>query len=258
MDEKAIEAISKWTFDPATKDGLPVPVRATIQVNFRFVGMPFDEKYERRRTAFNLALQKLKGKTPDPQNTAVESMMELARQDFPAALYVVGIWQIKGEKVAQDVEAGQIKVQKAATKNFGPAIYAVALRTITDPAASPKAWERIRLASTLGSAEAQYFLGDRYERGDGVPRSADQAKNHFRLCAAKGESLCQYRLARLMFDSPNRPDYEYEQALAWFQLAAGQGVAEAGAVVEREKPNLTPAQDKAISFLARQFSGKAE
>jgi TonB family protein len=35
LDEKAVEAISQWKFQPGTKDGAPVPVLATIEVNFR-------------------------------------------------------------------------------------------------------------------------------------------------------------------------------------------------------------------------------
>ena len=35
LDEKAVEAIQKWTFIPGTKDGSPVPVRASIEVNFK-------------------------------------------------------------------------------------------------------------------------------------------------------------------------------------------------------------------------------
>jgi TonB family protein len=37
LDEKAIEAVSQWEFRPAMKDGQPVTVAATIEVNFRLM-----------------------------------------------------------------------------------------------------------------------------------------------------------------------------------------------------------------------------
>ena len=61
-----------------------------------------------------------------------------------------------------------------------------------------------------------------------------------------------------MYDAPNRPDYEYEQALAGFGLAADQGIADARGVVEGETPNLTPAQSKSIDRLKHQFAGTPE
>lgn len=37
LDEKATEAVSRWRFRPAKKDGKPVPVRATVEVHFRLL-----------------------------------------------------------------------------------------------------------------------------------------------------------------------------------------------------------------------------
>lgn len=37
LDEKAIEAVEKWKFQPGRKDGKPVRVAATIEVNFRLL-----------------------------------------------------------------------------------------------------------------------------------------------------------------------------------------------------------------------------
>lgn len=37
LDQKAMEAVEKWTFKPGMKDGRAVPVIATIEVNFRLL-----------------------------------------------------------------------------------------------------------------------------------------------------------------------------------------------------------------------------
>jgi periplasmic protein TonB len=37
LDQKAIEAVEKWKFSPGKKDGKPVAVQATIEVNFRLL-----------------------------------------------------------------------------------------------------------------------------------------------------------------------------------------------------------------------------
>jgi TonB family protein len=37
LDEKAIEAVSQWRFQPGRKDGKPVRTLATVEVNFRLL-----------------------------------------------------------------------------------------------------------------------------------------------------------------------------------------------------------------------------
>jgi TonB family protein len=35
LDEEAIKAVERWTFEPARKDGQPVPVQVNVEVSFR-------------------------------------------------------------------------------------------------------------------------------------------------------------------------------------------------------------------------------
>jgi TonB family protein len=37
LDEKAIECVKQWKFRPGLRYGRPVPVRASIEVNFRLL-----------------------------------------------------------------------------------------------------------------------------------------------------------------------------------------------------------------------------
>jgi len=37
MDEKAMEAVKRWRFKPGTKDGEPVTVEATVEINFKLL-----------------------------------------------------------------------------------------------------------------------------------------------------------------------------------------------------------------------------
>ena len=40
LDEEAIKAVRQWRFQPALKDGKPIPVMVNVQVNFRLDGKP--------------------------------------------------------------------------------------------------------------------------------------------------------------------------------------------------------------------------
>jgi TonB family protein len=243
FEEKAQEAIQKWRFTPGFKDGHPVKVLASVEVNFRFPALWFDASAEHKRTSFNLALTVLKNGEGVAKEKAVKTITDLARQKYPAAMYVVGLWEMNGENVPKDPAVGWAMIQKAAERNYGPALYEVGARSLKSGNEDPeKAWTMIRDAAILGSVKAQFALGLACEKGTGTPKDPERARRYFRLCAAKGEPYCQLHLARLLFENRDQSDDQYLQALAWFELAADHDVAEARSVVDQERPKLTPAQ----------------
>jgi TonB family protein len=258
LDEKAEEAIAKWRFAPGMKEEKPVPVMARIEVNFRFPQIWFDASAEQRRTSFNVALKTLDETNAAAKDRAVKTVQDLAVQKFPAAMYLAGRWEMNGDNnVVKDTIEGWNLIQKAADRNYGPALFEVAMQSLQaggDPAEMEKHLQTMRDSAVLGSIQAQFYLGQAYELGAGVPKEPDRARRYFRLCASKGEPLCQYRLGRLLLVKPGRTEDDYVQALAWLQLAADRKVAEAGAELDREQPQLSAEQAALVSTWKQQLT----
>lgn len=261
LDERAQEAVERWEFAPATKDGHPVRVLATVEVNFRLLGVAFDEKSEQRRTQFNLAAQTLNraGASDRDVEQAIGTILNLSQQKLPAAMYQEGMWKAKGDRLPRNPEEGWALIEKAAAKNYGPAIYEIGIRRIEgiDLAKNEeKGLGELREAATLGSIQAQFYLGDRYQKGSGVPIDLDRARRYFRLCSAQGVSVCQYRLAKLLLEKKDRAERDYVQAVALLQLAADGGLKEARDVAAKEAADLTPSQSKWVQGLKAQLVRK--
>jgi TPR repeat protein len=161
--------------------------------------------------------------------------------------------------VPKDPASGLVLLQKAADKDYGPAIYEVALRRFEGrdlPKDPDKALSEMIAASILGSAQAQYYLGHRFEKGLDVPVDLPRARRSFNLCATQGIAACQIRLARLILEMPDRRERDYVQAVAWLQLADEQKNPEAHALAFQETAKLTPAQSKWVDSLKPQLVRK--
>jgi TPR repeat protein len=117
-----------------------------------------------------------------------------------------------------------------------------------------KGLQDMRDAATLGSPQAQYYLGNRYGKGDErMPRELDRARRYFRLCAGQGVAVCQFRLGLLLYQDPNRRERDYLQSIALFQLAAAQGLDEAKPLADTETPKLTAEQSNWVATLKKQI-----
>lgn len=100
LDEKAIEAMDKWRFNPATRDGAPVPFPANIEMNFSVLvrNDPDDRSGQRARLNFTLpegatrpelVLGRLPGNSKTPGDQAVRIRLSVDVQGVPRNVTVL-------------------------------------------------------------------------------------------------------------------------------------------------------------------------
>lgn len=256
LDQRAIAAVEKWVWEPAMKDGKPVVSHTQVEVSFRLFNRFFDTGGERRRVQFNLALDGLNAEG-EKRDQAVKTLQDLARHKYPAAMRIVGQMLAEGKLLPKDDVESAALMTRAAEKHDGPAMYDLGRRYL-DGKQGPKDPERgmglIADAATFGSVQAQFFLGVQYEAGTTVPLDREKARRYFRLCAAAGDAVCQFRLATAMLDRPEHREWESVQAVAWLQLAADKGLSAARERAEREAGVLNPRQLNMVATLKRQLA----
>ena len=67
----------------------------------------------------------------------------------------------------------------------------------------------------IGSRDAQFMLGGIYEKGTAVDPDQERSKRYYRLCAASAMPEWEFRLGRLLIDSPQRKEADPLQGIAW-------------------------------------------
>ena len=254
LDEQAIKATKQWRFEPGLKDGKPVKVAANMEINFRLLGRN-TEAAEELRAVYNRALGFLKGTAAD-RDTALKWFQEMAERNYPAAMYTYGKLLSDGEGFPPDPKKGDDLIRRAAQAKYGPAMFTLASSALKQKSskAFKEAKEGMRDAAASGSSEAQYFLGFAYEHGNpdlGLRQDENTSREYYRLCAAAGDILCQYRLGDLLLNQPNAREHDIAQAIAWLELSADQGEPQAKMLADRSRTNLTPEQVKDVASLKK-------
>jgi TPR repeat protein len=248
LDDRAVEAVRQWQFQPAMKDGQPLKMATVIPVDFRIFHRWFDPKPEEHRTSYNLAVDAIQGHKRTEQT--LETVRDLAQQKYPPAMYLYAKLLEAGDGFPRDPDQSLRLIVEAAGQNHAGAMYETGRMMMEGrrlPVDTEKGLELVRNSAVLGERRAQFYLGVAYENGDGVPQSTDRARQYYRLCARRGEAECQTRLARLLLGRPDRQERDYVAAIAWLELADEHGSAEARILLDRERPGLTP---KEISWVA--------
>ena len=258
LDEAAVDAIRQWRYRPTTLNGKPAAMVTEITVDFNLPRSPFDRKLEAQRTFYNVALAAIE---KGPAAGAVASLKSLCSQKYPPALYLYGTLLEQGRGVPADADEGFRLIQESAGEQFGPAMYQVAIarlqgrRLEKDPAAG---MQLMQGAAQSGSIPAQAFMGQAYEKGDGVPMDLQKSRENYRLCAASGDGLCQYHLGELLLNDPEHAKRDYIQAIAWLQLSAERGVEQARQALQQENSRLTADQISGARKLMTQLVHKPQ
>ena len=114
-----------------------------------------------------------------------------------------------------------------------------------------------RALADQGNATAQYNLGQRYRKGQGVPQDDHEAGKWFRRAADQGMALAQNNLALMYYRGQGVPQ-DYVLAHMWANLAASQG---GEARVEKRDAIatfMTPQQLAEAQQLAREWKAKGK
>jgi TonB family protein len=254
LDQRAVTAVRGWKFKPGLKDGIPVKVMTLVEVEFRFPGGWYDDKNEKRRSALNVAIANMTRLRQTDE--ALKTVEDLARQKYLPAMHLLGRLRSTGALGPKDAEQAVALLAASADKAYAPAMHDLGIMYVEGKEVAKdteKGLQLLRDAAVFGSRDSQLFLGKQYETGESVPVELDRARRYYRLCASSGQRECQYRLAKLMFEAPDRKEWEYLQAITWFVLAADRGVAEARKMVEAETPKLTAEQIEWVKKLRTQL-----
>jgi len=86
--------------------------------------------------------------------------------------------------------------------------------------------KRLLKAAGQGDAEAQYDLGRRYAKGDGVPNDDTKAAVWYRKAAVQGHTNAQFYLG-LRYVGGHGVTKDVTKAVEWYRKAAAQGHAKA-------------------------------
>ncbi len=106
-----------------------------------------------------------------------------------------------------------------------------------------------------GNAQAQYYLGVLYFKGEGVPQDYAQARKWWRKAAAQGHAIAQFNLG-LLYNFGLGVPQDYVQAHMWDNLAAAQGEELAVTGRDQMAPKMTQEQIAEAQRLAGEWELK--
>jgi TonB family protein len=262
LAEQAIKAVSKWRFDPGTKNGLPVPVKANIEVNFRICRSctgevdPTYERLESAREMYNEGVHQFRGDLDKRDvKAAFNSMQKAASLDYAPAEVVLGLFYLDGTGTLADTHKAADWFDRAAAQGNAQGEYQLARLYETGNGTTLNRSEALRMylkAAEKNVPEAQCAAGMLLEKGDGAPRDGAQALKWYLKSAEQGFPPAQYRVANAYWSGTDGKP-ACVKALAWALIANSNGEKHSAGVVQEYRAAMTPGQIKAAEREAARF-----
>lgn len=133
LDEKAIDAVRRWRFQPAEQNGKPVPVKIAVEVDFHL--------YQR------------------PESPKLAELSKKAAAHDPKAEFELAELYLQGRGVPQDEQEGMEFLEKASNHGLAQAQFALAERIVhSNSPDSPKAYMWYALAQRGGEKRSKKAL----------------------------------------------------------------------------------------------------
>ena len=255
LDESAMAAIKQWKFSPATVGGKPVEAATTGEVNFQS-GKP-NHLGEKRRLEYNEAVAGLSSQDAGRVSESVKKIRSLAGSGYPPAIFMDGVWKMDGKHGPADLTEGLKQIETAASRGHGQALGLLGVWKYEGRFVKKDIKQGLQFmeeGAIFGSSLAQNFLGQRYAAGTELPKNIERAKQMFRLCAARNDALCQFRLAGLILESSPLSENQKVEAVAWLRVAAANNSSDAAEVLKNMEASLTPEQRLNAATLQKQLS----
>ena len=242
LDEKAIEAVSKWRFKPGTKSGVSVPVQAQVEVSFKLCNpscssSPEMARDERARSLVNISVHQLRGDLNGKADAkaAFQTMQKAADMDYGPAETRLGQFYLSGTGTPVDNKKAAEVFDRAAFHGDPAGEYELAKLYNTGTGVERDQTMAIKLftrAADRDLPEAEFALGVASELGEGAPQDLPQAVKWYRKSAEQGFSMAQLRLAKMIWTGAAGKQNQVA-ALEWALLAERSGLKEASSEVQQ-------------------------
>lgn len=164
----------------------------------------------------------------------------------PFALFILTLFVLS--IACDESSADQQALMAHATQGDATAQWELGLRYAKGegvPQDYGKARQWYEKAATQGHARAQYSLGLLYAAGRGVPQNNTKARQWFEKSAAQGDARAQYSLG-MLYDTGQGVPQDSVRAYMWYNLAAASLTGEHQKNATNNRDNiarlLTPAQ----------------